>query len=45
LTVRIPIENLNPDNSPMNGIVIENHSDNPATTFYIDDIRFLTAGP
>jgi hypothetical protein len=45
LMVRIPVEDLNPNNDPVTGFVIENHSDDPAATFYVDDIRFVAAGP
>ena len=43
--VRIPVEDLNPDNDLVTQIVIENHSDDPAGTFYVDDIRFVSARP
>jgi hypothetical protein len=43
--VRIPVEDLNPSNEPVNAFVIENHTDDPAPTFYVDDIRFVGAGP
>ena len=41
----IRIEILNRDNDPVTGLVIENHSDNPAPIFYVDDIRFVGAKP
>ena len=44
LLVRMPVEELNPNNDPITGFVIENHSDDPAATFYVDDIRFVSVG-
>jgi len=43
--VRIPVEDLNPGNNPVNSLVIENHSDNPAGTFFVDDIRLVAVSP
>ena len=44
LLVRIPVEDINPGNLPLTGILIVNSTDEKAPTFYVDDIRFVSAG-
>ena len=45
LLVRIPVEDINPGNLPLTGILIVNSTDEKAATFYVDDIRFVSARP
>ena len=45
LQVRIPVEDLNPRYLPVTHFVIENHSGDAASVFYVDDIRLVAAKP
>lgn len=45
VVVQVPVKDLNPTHLRMTSFVIENHSDEPIRTIYVDDIRFVSAAP